>query len=72
MKILVITDIKKIGSQLKAERENQHLTVKHVSVRSGVHINTIWRIEKGEGIPRLDCLELWARALGFVEIIFTL
>lgn len=71
-KILYVDDLHHIGSLLHDERCSLGLTAAEVSICSGVHINTIWRIERNEGIPRLDGIILVAKALGFTEIHFAL
>ena len=70
-KILTIDDITLLGPVLYQNRTEQGLTVKEISRRTGLHVNTIWRIERGEGIPRLDVIRLWCKALGYSEIKIT-
>ena len=72
MKTLVITDLHTIGYLLKSEREDQSLTVAELSRRSGIHVNTIWKIERCDGYPRIDVLKLLAQTLGYTQILFNL
>ena len=65
---LVINDLSTIGLVLKERRKMLHITVDEISKQSGIHVNTIWHIEKGGGIPRLDGLKLWCSVLGYTKI----
>lgn len=40
-------DLKKIGAKLKQARTDLNLSVRDVEEESGLHRNTIWRIEAG-------------------------
>lgn len=68
-KVFKVYNLGLIGIDLYQSRIDQKVTVKEISRRTGLHVNTIWRIERGEGIPRLDVLKLWCNALGYSEIM---
>lgn len=52
-----------IEQELRALREFHHMTLSELADKSGVSVNTIRRMERGEKV-KLDVLELIAEALG--------
>lgn len=54
----------KIGDQLRAARERAGISAQDLATRAGVHLNTLYRIERGQANPTLDTLEALGRELG--------
>lgn len=69
MKSLIVNDLNNIGDTLRHERELLHKTRQQICDVTGVHINTLNRVENGHGFPQLEVLYLWATALGYDEIV---
>jgi transcriptional regulator with XRE-family HTH domain len=53
-----------LGQRVKSLRERQQLSLRALAVRSGVSINAISRIERGETSPTVASLRRLAAALG--------
>ena len=56
--------IKELGNQLKQRRDILHITQPDLAELSGVNINTIYKIETGQGNPTLKVLGKLADVLG--------
>ena len=54
----------RFGKRLKALRKERGLTQKEFSIRSGLHINYIGMVERGERNPSLKNIEIFAKTLG--------
>jgi len=52
-----------IGDQLRALREQQHLSQGDIENRTGLLRCYVSRVENGHTVPSLETLEKWARAL---------
>ncbi len=55
--------LNKFGENLKKLRKERNLTQKEFALKSGLHINYIGMIERGERNPSLINLEIIAQAL---------
>lgn len=53
-----------IGKAIKARRKMLNITQRTLSELAGVSINTLTKIERGEGNPSLDVLEKVMETLG--------
>lgn len=53
----------KFGKNLKEARKKAGLTQKQVSERSGLHVNYVARIERGEENPSYEAIEKIIKAL---------
>jgi len=53
-----------IGQQIKARRKSLRVTQQQVSLLSGIGINTLTKIERGEGNPTLAVLTRVLDTLG--------
>lgn len=53
-----------LGEQIKKRRKSLKVTQRHLADLSGVSINTLTKIERGEGNPRLQILERILDTLG--------
>jgi transcriptional regulator with XRE-family HTH domain len=49
---------------LHAEREARGWTQEEFAERAGIHWTTVGKVERGQQLPSLGLLVLWARALG--------
>lgn len=54
----------RFGTRLKTLRKERGLTQKEFSVKSGLHINYIGMVERGERNPSLKNIEIFAKTLG--------
>ena len=52
-----------IGDQLRALREQQHLSQGDIENRTGLLRCYVSRVENGQTVPSIETLEKWARAL---------
>lgn len=64
-------DKKQIGIQIKTRRRELNIDQSTLAALSGVGINTLVAIERGNGNPRLDTIISVADTLG-LQIILTL
>ena len=71
MKTLIINHWCKIGEQLQEIRESQKISRPQSVIRSHYKLgnNTIYLTESGQTTPTLETLRIWARALGYDEIV---
>jgi y4mF family transcriptional regulator len=53
-----------IGQQIKERRKSLKVTQRQLAELSGIGINTLTKIERGEGNPRLNILEQVLDTLG--------
>lgn len=53
-----------LGEQIKKRRKSLKVTQRQLADLSGVSINTLTKIERGEGNPRLQILERILDTLG--------
>ena len=53
-----------MGLRLRQAREKAGLSLRALADRAGVDFSTIYRIEAGDTVPKLDTLEKLAKALG--------
>jgi y4mF family transcriptional regulator len=53
-----------IGEQIKERRKSLKVTQRKLAELSGIGINTLTKIERGEGNPRLNILEQVLDTLG--------
>ena len=53
-----------IGQQIKERRKSLKVTQRQLAELSGIGINTLTKIERGEGNPRLNILEQVRDTLG--------
>lgn len=53
----------KFGKRLKTLRKERRLTQKEFSVKSGLHVNYIGMVERGERNPSLKNIEIFAKTL---------
>ncbi len=58
--------MKTVGKQIKERRKNLHITQRQLAELSGVGINTLTKIERDEGNPRLMILNRILDTLGLV------
>jgi transcriptional regulator with XRE-family HTH domain len=64
--VVVITGLRRVGSDLATWRRLRRLTVAQVADRAGVSRSTVMRLEKGEGASVENLLRI-ARALGVLD-----
>ncbi len=57
-------DRREIGERIRAERAKRHWTLKDLSVRTGIRIPNLSRLETGRHMPSLDTLEKVAGSMG--------
>lgn len=55
---------KDIGAALKQRRKALKITQPHLAELAGISVNSLYKIERGEGNPTLDLLEKIADVLG--------
>lgn len=53
-----------LGAQLKQRRNVLHITQPHLAELAGISVNTLYKIERGEGNPTIDVLEKITEVLG--------
>lgn len=58
--------MKTVGKQIKERRKSLHITQRQLAELSGVGINTLTKIERDEGNPRLMILNRILDTLGLV------
>jgi y4mF family transcriptional regulator len=61
--------MKKIGQIIKQRRKNLLITQKELADLSGIGINTLTKIERGEANPSLDVLQKVLDTLGLEVVI---
>jgi transcriptional regulator with XRE-family HTH domain len=66
--IAVARALRDIGEDLATWRKLRRLTMAEVAERAGVGVNTVQRLEKGEGTTLENVLRV-ARALGVLEAL---
>ena len=66
--IAVTRALRDIGENLATWRKLRRLTMAEVAERAGVGVNTVQRLEKGEGTTLENVLRV-ARALGVLEAL---
>ena len=66
--IAVARALRDIGEDLATWRKLRRLTMAEVAERAGVGVNTVQRLEKGEGATLENVLRV-ARALGVLEAL---
>ena len=61
--------VKKIGEAIKNRRKELKITQPHLAELAQISVNTLYKLEKGEGNPSMDVLNKLAEVLG-MEITF--
>ena len=56
-------DLKHFGSEIRSIRNSLDLTQNDVSKLSGVHVDTLRKIEKGKVVPQQETLDLLSSVL---------
>jgi transcriptional regulator with XRE-family HTH domain len=64
--VAVSRSLRKLGEDLATWRKIRHLTLNEVADRAGTGINTVLRLEKGQGATLENLLRV-ARALGVLD-----
>jgi transcriptional regulator with XRE-family HTH domain len=63
-KEMIAESVVNVGQRIRSLREGQNLSLRALSERSGLSINAISQIERGENSPTVSSLHLLASALG--------
>ncbi len=53
-----------IGKSIKERRNTLRITQPHLAEMAGIHINTLYKIERGQANPTIDVLNKIADVLG--------
>jgi transcriptional regulator with XRE-family HTH domain len=53
-----------LGARLRAVRESQKMSQKHIAFKAGMMCCNISRVEGGYVVPSVETLEKWTKALG--------
>ncbi len=61
--------VKKIGEAIKNRRKELKITQPHLAELAQISVNTLYKLEKGDGNPSMDVLNKLAEVLG-MEITF--
>lgn len=61
---MVANDEPNVGSRIRERREQLGLSLREIAARSGLSLNAISRIERGDNSPTVASLQLIAGALG--------
>ncbi len=68
--VAVTRSLRRLGEDLSSWRKLRDLTAAEVADRAGVGVNTVLRVEKGEGATLENVLRM-ARALGVLDALAT-
>lgn len=55
---------KNIGKSIKERRNMLRITQSHLAEMAGIHINTLYKIERGQANPTIDVLMKITKVLG--------
>ena len=61
--------VKKLGEAIKNRRKELKITQPHLAELADISVNTLYKLEKGDGNPSIDVLNKLAEVLG-MEITF--
>ncbi len=61
--------VKNIGESVKERRRELGITQPHLAELAEISVNTLYKLEKGQGNPSLEVLTKLAEVLG-MELIF--
>jgi y4mF family transcriptional regulator len=61
--------VNKIGEAIKNRRKELKITQPHLAELAQISVNTLYKLEKGDGNPSMDVLNKLAEVLG-MEITF--
>jgi transcriptional regulator with XRE-family HTH domain len=61
--------VKGIGESVKTRRRELDITQPHLAELAEISVNTLYKLEKGQGNPTLEVLTKLAEVLG-MELIF--
>jgi transcriptional regulator with XRE-family HTH domain len=61
--------VKGIGESVKTRRRELDITQPHLAELAEISVNTLYKLEKGQGNPSLEVLAKLAEVLG-MELIF--
>jgi len=61
--------VNKIGEAIKNRRKELKITQPHLAELAQISVNTLYKLEKGDGNPSMDVLNKLAEVLG-MEISF--
>jgi transcriptional regulator with XRE-family HTH domain len=61
--------VKNIGESVKERRRELGITQPHLAELAEISVNTLYKLEKGQGNPSLEVLTKLAQVLG-MELIF--
>lgn len=64
----VVRSLRKVGDDLSTWRRMRHLTAAEVADRAGVGVNTVLRLERGDGATLENVLRV-SRALGLLDLL---
>jgi transcriptional regulator with XRE-family HTH domain len=64
----VSRSLRRLGEDLNTWRKLRHLTATEVADRAGVGVNTVLRLERGDGATLENVLRV-ARALGVLDVL---
>ncbi|TVQ93495.1 MAG: transcriptional regulator [Bacteroidetes bacterium] len=56
--------VEQIGETIRNRRKELKITQPHLAELAGVSINTLYKLERGQGNPSLDVLNKLAEVLG--------
>lgn len=56
--------VRSIGSAIRNRRKALHITQPHLAELAGISINTLYKLERGDGNPSMDVIERVANVLG--------
>jgi transcriptional regulator with XRE-family HTH domain len=61
--------VKSIGESVKTRRRELDITQPHLAELAEISVNTLYKLEKGQGNPSLEVLTKLAEVLG-MELVF--
>lgn len=61
--------VKSFGESVKARRRELDITQPHLAELAEISVNTLYKLEKGQGNPSLEVLTKLAEVLG-MELVF--
>ncbi len=61
--------VKNFGEAIKNRRKELHITQPHLAELAQISVNTLYKLERGQGNPSLDVINKLAEVLG-MELAF--